>query len=73
MRTYTFSEARQNFAAVLSQAKQDGEVIIKRRDGSTFVIKPLLEENKSPLDVPGIDLGISAKEIVEIIRETRER
>jgi PHD/YefM family antitoxin component YafN of YafNO toxin-antitoxin module len=29
MTTYTYTDARQTFAAVLDKAKQDGEVLIK--------------------------------------------
>jgi prevent-host-death family protein len=32
MTTYTYSEARQNFAAVLDEAKKEGKVLIKKRD-----------------------------------------
>ena len=68
---YTYSEARQKLARVLDQAATEGEVLIKRNDGQVFVIKPVLEK-RSPLDVPGIDLGISTSELVDIIRESRE-
>ena len=50
----------------------DGEVIIKRKDGSLYKIKPILQ-NESPLDVKGIDLKLSQNEIVNIIRDVRER
>jgi PHD/YefM family antitoxin component YafN of YafNO toxin-antitoxin module len=30
MTTYTYSEARQNFAAVLDKAKKEGKVLIKK-------------------------------------------
>ena len=70
-KTYTFTEARQHFAAVLDTAEQNGEVRIIRGNGSIFVIRP--EKSRgSLLDVPGIDLGISADEIVDVIRESRE-
>ncbi len=72
MTVYTFSQARQNFASVLEQARKDGEVIIKRKDGTSFVIKPVLQ-NDSPLNVRGIDLSLSANEIVDTVREVRER
>ncbi len=72
MDVYTFSEARQKLATLLERAIKDGEVQIKRRDGQTFVVKPL-QLKKSPLDVPGINLKISTKEIVNIVREMRER
>ena len=72
MEVYTFSEARQKFAAVLEQAWNSGEVRIRRRDGQEFTLKPV-QKKKSPLDVEGIDLSLSAREIVDIVREIRER
>jgi len=73
MRTYTFSQARQNFASILDQARRDGKVYIKRRDGSLFALEPVPRQQGSPLDVEGIDLDLDADEIVALIRETRER
>ncbi|MBL7174848.1 MAG: type II toxin-antitoxin system Phd/YefM family antitoxin [Desulfobacteraceae bacterium] len=72
MTTYTFSEARQKFASVLEKARSEGKVMIKRKDGSLFVIHPVPKKD-SPLDVKGVDLGLSATEIVDVIREIRER
>lgn len=72
MTTYTFSAARQNFASVLEKAKAEGKVIIKRKDGSVFVIQHV-SKTESPLEVEGVDLGLSATEIVNIVREVRER
>lgn len=72
MTIYTFSEARQKFAAVLEKAKAEGKVLIKRKDGSVFLLQPLSQKG-SPLDVEGVDLKLSAEEIVEIIREVRDR
>ncbi len=72
MQVYTFSEARQKLASILEQATKDGEVLIKRRDGRSYVLKPEVT-SKSPLDVKGVDIGISANEIVDIVREGRER
>ena len=46
--------------------------MIKRKDGSLFVIYPVPKKD-SPLDVKGVDLGLSATEIVDVIREIRER
>ncbi|HEC31278.1 MAG TPA: type II toxin-antitoxin system Phd/YefM family antitoxin [Deltaproteobacteria bacterium] len=69
---YTYSEARQKFARILEQAATEGEVFVRRKDGQVFVIKPLIEK-RSPLDVPGINLGVSTSEIVDIIRESREK
>jgi PHD/YefM family antitoxin component YafN of YafNO toxin-antitoxin module len=72
MTTYTFSEARQKFAAVLEKAKSEGRVLIKRKDGSAFMIAPV-SKSESPLDVEGVDLDMTADEIVNIVREVRRR
>lgn len=72
MTVYTFSEARQNLASVLEQAKRDGAVQIKRRDGSTFTIMPAQTQG-SPLDVGYVDLALTQDEIVRAVREGRER
>lgn len=72
MTIYTYSEARQNLASLLEKARKEGEILIKRKDGSTFVVRPF-QRDKSPLDVQGIDLDISADEISDVIREVRER
>ncbi len=73
MRVYTYSEARQNLASVLEVAQRDGAVGIRRRDGSFFVLRPEASSGSSPLDVEGVDLGVTTDEIVEMIREGRER
>jgi antitoxin Phd len=72
MTTYTYSKARQIFSNVLDQSRKKGEIYIKRKDGSLFIIKPLLNSG-SPLDVSGINMNISKEEIVEYLREIRER
>jgi antitoxin Phd len=72
MNIYTFSEARQKLATVLDEAQRKGAVRIKRRDGSEFEIAPV-RSKASPLDVQGVDLGLSLEEIVAAVRETRTR
>ena len=72
MKVYTYSEARQKLSAVLDTAKADGEVRIKRRDGGEFIVRPA-QRRGSPLDVEGVDAGVSVSEIVEAVREVRER
>ena len=67
---YTYTEARQHFATLLDQAAAEGEVRVKRRDGQMFVIIPINQE-RSPLDIPSVDLGISSAEILEFIAEGR--
>ena len=70
MQVYTYSEARRNLSSLLDRALADGEVLITRRDGQVFVVKPRPRQG-SPLDVPGMDLGMSVEEIVTAIREGR--
>lgn len=72
MQVYTYSEARQKFAMVLKEAENTGKVIIRRKDGKTFALIPERIPS-SPLDVPSIKAKITTQEIVNIIREGRER
>jgi hypothetical protein len=72
MQVYTYSEARQKLAIVLEQADDTGKVLIRRKDGRTFALIPE-KKNSSPLDVPSINAKITSDEIVNIIRNGRER
>ena len=72
MKVFTYSEARQNLASVLDIAQQDGAVVIRRRGGQLFVLRPDAPR-RSPLDVEGVDLGVTTEEIVATVREGRER
>jgi prevent-host-death family protein len=77
MKSYTYSEARGNFATVLEEAERDGAVEIRRRDGAVFRILPAPtfkgRSKASPLDVKGVKLGVSTAELVAIVREGRKR
>lgn len=68
---YTYSEARQNLAALLERAAREGEARIKRKDGQIFVIK-LETTAVSPLAVEGVDLGLTQAEIVEFVQAGRK-
>jgi len=72
MQVYTYSEARQKLAMILDQAENTGKVIIRRKDGRTFALVPE-KVVSSPLDVPSIKAKITTQEIMDIIREGRER
>ena len=72
MTVYTYSEARRKLATLLETASAEGEVRIKRRNGEEFIVRPSTPSG-SPLDVEGVDLGLTADEIVEAVREGRER
>jgi len=69
-KSFTFSEARRSLSSVLDTAEQDGEVRIVRKNGKVFVIHPE-KQTKSPLDVPGVNVVITADEIVNLVREGR--
>ena len=68
----TYLETQENLSVLLERADEQGEVRIKRDNGQMFVLKPE-KRKRSAFDVAGIDLGVSTKEIVEFIREGRER
>lgn len=53
-------------------ARREGQVQIKRRDGQTFEIKPV-EEEKSPLGIAGVSKDLSLEELNGAVRESRER
>jgi antitoxin Phd len=72
MREYTYSEARQKLSAVLDEAKREGAIRIRRRDGQAFVLRSELNL-RSPLDIKGIKLNITREEIVEFIQEGRKK
>jgi antitoxin (DNA-binding transcriptional repressor) of toxin-antitoxin stability system len=73
MKTYTYSEARENFASLLEEAERDGAVEIRRRDGAVFRLSPAPRSKSSPLDVPGVKLRVRTDELVGVVREERER
>jgi antitoxin (DNA-binding transcriptional repressor) of toxin-antitoxin stability system len=73
MKSYSYSEARGNFATVLDEDERDGAVEIRRRDGTVFRILPQRKSKASPLDVKGVKLGVSAADLVAIVRAGRER
>jgi hypothetical protein len=57
---------------ILDQAENTGKVLIRRKDGRTFALVPE-KVVSSPLDVPSIKTNITTQELVDIIREGRER
>ncbi|MCY3794411.1 MAG: type II toxin-antitoxin system prevent-host-death family antitoxin, partial [Gammaproteobacteria bacterium] len=40
MKEYSFTEARQKFASLLDEARREGAVCVRRRNGEAFHIKP---------------------------------
>ena len=72
MTVYSYSAAKKHLATVLKRASQEGEVWIQHQNGQRFVIKSA-PQRRSPLEVEGINVPISAEEIVACVREGRER
>ena len=76
MKVYNYSEARQNFSTVLNTALKE-EVIISRKDGSKFRLVSMRKnrkKGKSPLeDIKGIITNVTMDDILDAIRESRER
>lgn len=73
MKVYTYSEARAKLSSILEESKTE-EVVIRRRKGDMYVIVPQSSRpRRSPFDVPGLNKGLSRKEIIEAIRESRDR
>lgn len=70
MKQYTYSEARQRLAELLTRARRDGAVRIRRRDGTTFILRAETSAG-SPLDVPVVQVGVGRAEIISAIREGR--
>jgi hypothetical protein len=71
MKVYSFTEARQNLAQVLAEARESG-ALIKRRSGETYVIQRQTPVG-SPLDVPGISTRANTDDIRAAIAESRGR
>ena len=71
MKVYTFTQARDHLATLLDEAKRQ-EVIIRRRNGEQFSIA-LRPPSASPFDVAPVSTQATTEDILEAIRESRER
>lgn len=72
MKIYTYSEARQNLASLLDEARRKGGVRIRRRDGASFILRPETTAS-APLDVGGAKLDLNRNQIVAAIRDSRRK
>jgi len=70
MKLYTHSDARQQFASVLATASEEGKVLIRKRDGGLFALRPETK-TMSPFYVEGISTDLTTSEIVATVREER--
>lgn len=70
MRVFTYSEARQNLAKLLTLAQTE-TVRIRRRDGSVFSLSAEPEPKTSPFDVPGVKTQATTADVLAAIEESR--
>lgn len=72
MKIFTYSEARQNLARLLTLAQKE-EVEIRTKDGSVFSLKAKESAAKSPFAVPGVTTRATTGDILAAIRASREK
>lgn len=72
MKSFTYSDARQQLSKVLDIAGREGKVLIRRRDGSLFSLTPETEST-SPFDVEGVSTKVTTSEIVATLRRERRK
>ena len=72
MTVFTDDQVRQQLDTVLTVARRQGEVHVKTQDGKEYSVRPVTND-RSPFDIVGVNLNLSADEIVALVREVRER
>ena len=72
---YTTSQVQKQFSILLKKALKEGQVQFKTRDGQLFVISPVHARaaKKSPFEVRSVKLPITRTDILQSIRDSRER
>ena len=72
MSLYTYTVAYQQFDTLFDEAKARHEVMIQRPDGDLFVLR-LVKAHGLRQSLPQLGIHLSRQDIVESIREVRER
>jgi antitoxin (DNA-binding transcriptional repressor) of toxin-antitoxin stability system len=72
MKSFTYSEARQNLSQLLNIAQQE-EVEIRRRDGLVFSLTSKKRSEKSPFDISGVKTKATTADIMSAIDKSRKR
>lgn len=72
MKVFTYSEARQNLSKLLTLAQKE-EIEIRRKDGSVFILRAKRDKPKSPFDVPGVKTSVTTSDVLDAIKESRQR
>jgi hypothetical protein len=68
--TYSYEKAKKSFDLLFKKAVLDGKVAI-RKDDQIYILMPA-SKNTSPLDIEGVDMGVTSKDIVQFIHESRK-
>jgi hypothetical protein len=73
MKIYNYTEVQENLSAVLNTALSQ-DVIVKEQSGRRFKIVPITENtNRSPFEVAGINADVHTEELIEILKQSRQR
>jgi hypothetical protein len=70
---YSYFEAQEQLESLLERALNEGQVKLKSQDGRIFTIRPDRTLKSSPFDVRSLKLPIGKSDIMEAIRDSRER
>jgi hypothetical protein len=72
LKTFTYSEARQNLAKLLLLAQKE-TVRIRRKDGTVYTLRAEKPTQRSPFDVAGIPTAATTADILAAVRDSRAR
>lgn len=72
MRAFTYSEARQNLATLLTLAQSE-EVEIRHKDGRVFSLRAKRPRTQSPFDVASVANTVTTDDILDAVRASRQR
>ncbi len=72
MSVYSYADASQQFDHLLDEAKAKHDVRIQRPNGDVFLLR-LVSRNELKDSLPKLGINLSRQEIVDYIREVRER
>ncbi len=72
MSVYSYTDAAQQFDHLLDEATSKHEVIIQRPNGDIFLLR-LVSRSELKDSLPKLGINLSRQEIIECIREVRER
>lgn len=73
---YTTSQVQKQLIELLQKALREGQVQFRSTEGQVFVIRPVTSakpSKSSALDVRGIKLHVTTNDILQAVRESRQR